>query len=879
MSDRATVGVAAVTRAWPLVGRQAELEAIAVARSDRTCPGVVVSALAGAGKSRLADEARAAANGEGALTYRAQATASSATIPLGALAALIPDDVRTDEPLELLRRSAEAVRARAGSRPVVLEVDDAHLLDPGSAALVLHLQSSAGVFVLATIRSDAVAPDAVDSLWKDAGARRIELGPLDDDAIAALIEAGLNGPVEQRVLRRVVDTCAGNPLFARELVLGAIDEGRLTFDRGLWRLHGTLAISPSLVALIARRMGALDPARRRVLELVALGEPMRLDELIALADLAVLAAVEEGGMVSVSAAGTRTEVRLSHPVYGELLREQLPMLRGRELRRELAEMVARREPLTPDDALRVARWRLDAGEQVPTGLLIDAARAANLSGDPELGAHLAGLALDEGAGLTATLLLARANVVRNRFAEAEAVLAAAEPVVPGDPEALPYIGQRVHALYWGLRRFAEARALLARAERWSQDETWQRRLDPWRLVLSGFADGVEDYERGALEAERILADPGLVGRERLQVELVHAFRLMAVGRVKEADGLVRRIRPGAPLRGNYDAYALGLMSIVGLESGEDWAGLETYMSSVVRDGVRVGDHEAAGVGSFTLASLEIARGCYREAERWLAEADAQFEHQDAFGTVLSVRALRVGIAVLRGDPAGARAALATVHELVGDSEPLPTQIAYLTCAEGWGARALSDAAGAEYFLQAAATFDQPNLRSRLLYEAQRSGATAVTVAAEQKRLAQRCDARLVAAYAAHAAALAARDGARLLAASDEMDAIGAQLYAMEAAVDAARLFVAAGRQDSARRAFTRMTELHVPDQGAEMPVIDGLGMVATELTRREAQIASLASRGLSNQEIAEQLVLSVRTVETYVYRAMQKRGVGDRHEL
>ena len=133
-------------------------------------------------------------------------------------------------------------------------------------------------------------------------------------------------------------------------------------------------------------------------------------------------------------------------------------------------MVARREPLTPDDALRVARWRLDAGEQVPTGLLIDAARAANLSGDPELGAQLAGLALDEGAGLTATLLLARANVVRNRFAEAEAVLAAAEPVAPGDPEALPYIGQRVHALYWGLRRLAEARALLARAERWSQDE-------------------------------------------------------------------------------------------------------------------------------------------------------------------------------------------------------------------------------------------------------------------------------------------------------------------------------------------------------------------------------------------------------------------------
>ena len=627
---------------WPLVGRQAELEAITAARADPTCRGVVLSASAGAGKSRLADEARAAAEAQGELTYRVQATASSATIPLGALAALIPDDVRTDEPLELLRRSAEALEARAGARSVVLEVDDAHLLDPGSAALVLHLASSADVFVLATVRSDASAPDAVDSLWKDAGARRIELGPLGDDAMAGLIETGLQAPVEQRVLRRVVDICAGNPLFARELVLGAIGEGQLTLDRGLWRMRGTPAISPSLATLISRRMGALDQAQRRALELVALGEPMRLDELTGLTDLTVLEAAEAAGMLSVSGAGPRTEVRLAHPLYGELLREQLPVLRGQQLRRQLADTVARRDPLTPDDALRIARWRLDAGEAVPSELLIDAARAANLSGDPGLGAQLARMALDEGAGLAATLLLARANVVRNRFADAEAVLAAGESIAPGDPEVIAYIGQRVHVLYWGLGRLAQARAFLARAEAWSADAGWKRRLDPWRLVLSGFVAGLDDYELGAAETERILSDPGLTGRERLQVELAHAFRLMAVGRVKDAEALVRRIRPRAPLRGNYDAYALGLMSIVGLESGEDWADLESYVSSMVRDGVRAGDHESAGLGSFTLASLEMARGRYREAERWLAEADAQFERQDAFGTVLSIRALRVG---------------------------------------------------------------------------------------------------------------------------------------------------------------------------------------------------------------------------------------------
>jgi hypothetical protein len=41
-----------------------------------------------------------------------------------------------------------------------------------------------------------------------------------------------------------------------------------------------------------------------------------------------------------------------------------------------------------EDALRVARWVLDAGEPIPSATLLDAAHAASLSGDPDLGADL-----------------------------------------------------------------------------------------------------------------------------------------------------------------------------------------------------------------------------------------------------------------------------------------------------------------------------------------------------------------------------------------------------------------------------------------------------------------------------------------------------------
>ena len=160
----------------------------------------------------------------------------------------------------------------------------------------------------------------------------------------------------------------------------------------------------------------------------------------------------------------------------------------------------------------------------------------------------------------------------------------------------------------------------------------------------------------------------------------------------------------------------------------------------------------------------------------------------------------------------------------------------------------------------------------------RAGAPPTKIVDQLTGYADRCDSRMAAAQA-HARAAAARDGDRLMAASTELAAIGTLLYAMEAAANAATVFLAAGRDDSARRAAARAHELHVPGQGTLPPAIDGLGSDAIGLTGREAQIVELVRRGLSNAEIADQLVLSVRTVETYVYRAMQKQGASNRRDL
>jgi non-specific serine/threonine protein kinase len=51
------------------------------------------------------------------------------------------------------------------------------------------------------------------------------------------------------------------------------------------------------------------------------------------------------------------------------------------------------------------------------------------------------------------------------------------------------------------------------------------------------------------------------------------------------------------------------------------------------------------------------------------------------------------------------------------------------------------------------------------------------------------------------------------------------------------------------------------------------------LTRREIEIAELVSQGLTNRQIAEQLVLSVRTAEGHVERVRDKLGVQSRAQI
>src|SRR6185312_4982687 len=103
----------------------------------------------------------------------------------------------------LVRWALDAVHRLGAGRPVVIAVDDAHLLDPLSAALVHHLARTRQSTVVGTIRSGAPLPDPLRALWIDDLVDRIDLGPMTAADTADLLQAVLGGPVERRSVERL----------------------------------------------------------------------------------------------------------------------------------------------------------------------------------------------------------------------------------------------------------------------------------------------------------------------------------------------------------------------------------------------------------------------------------------------------------------------------------------------------------------------------------------------------------------------------------------------------------------------------------------------------------------------------------------------------
>lgn len=133
-------------------------------------------------------------------------------------------------------------------------------------------------------------------------------------------------------------------------------------------------------------------------------------------------------------------------------------------------------------------------------------------------------------------------------------------------------------------------------------------------------------------------------------------------------------------------------------------------------------------------------------------------------------------------------------------------------------------------------------------------------------------------FLAYLTGVAEDDAPALLDAGSRLAKAGRYGHALTAFRHAGRIAEAAGDGAGAQRAHALWdhTQQALPhDDYAEIVIAAN----APRFTARELQIASLAVAGMSNQDIASELVLSVRTVESHMHRVMKKAGAESRSDL
>jgi ATP/maltotriose-dependent transcriptional regulator MalT len=133
------------------------------------------------------------------------------------------------------------------------------------------------------------------------------------------------------------------------------------------------------------------------------------------------------------------------------------------------------------------------------------------------------------------------------------------------------------------------------------------------------------------------------------------------------------------------------------------------------------------------------------------------------------------------------------------------------------------------------------------------------------------------AIAQHARGLADHDGDVLDAAAHRFADMGAMALAADAAAQAAREHARTGARGKETKSSTRAHGL-ARQGGIRTPAVDAAAW-PLPITDREREIANLVVAGLSNRQIADRLVVSVRTVEGHVYRMFAKLGIDDRDQL
>lgn len=926
----------------PFVGRSAEFDALQGVIDSCADGGrlALVQGEAGIGKSRLCDEVLAEAQSHGMLVTRAQCRPATRQVRYATVSALLrsaldqmgPSD-RTGVPLGLEALDA-VLPLKSGLRPppepaetlladavseffrrlstrhrVALFVDSIESMDPSSARILAVLADRLAGWHTLILLAGRDVPTSADverlrAQFGRSGAEIVHLARLDA-AAAAKVVAGAAPMRPKPEATRILENAAGLPVY----LAGAISSPDMP--------HSEVPLDMRL--MVAEMAAELDGSTRELAELLAISPERGVtpEALMESARNREQRGVREADqdlrrLVDVGLAelrpGPPERLALRHPASAHVLLESVPGHEQRAMRRRL---IASIRAQARDPVVLAVQCLALKDEMEPSELakVLGAAADSRIAGIGDVALFLTEL-------LAMPALTAKSSELQRRYeqlaaaqqelgdlvgADASLGRALEQEAAEGTPRgALASARTQIGLTSWETGRYAPTASrpaadsppvdlpsfhhpsyrVLNRLIWCTRHGTERDARDAAREAMGCAPLGKEGEAVAALGR---CADAALDGEHRRAAAYAGVAR-DAAGDVGLVD--VRMLASGmlfrfAPLCGEMDGAAEAAGEMLADAHAMDLPAPEfatqtwlSLLSHVQGDLVAAEQHrQLAALSSASAASART------QAKTALLAALLQAERGDAPGARASLAAAQRSYARGIEEDAGlhtlARYARAVISVQQGDkTPPAPSEESQL-----WG------------------TYPQTIAMLPFLsgLAALRRGDARLTARQQEELAAQPVESPALAALGARLGGLMLLERARiregrelLLQAADTLDALGLRLYAAQARLEWAETLPDARSAADAvgpLLEYFRSQQVHwwlqrtrrlarhhrIPE---DRPRREG-----SVLTPRQADVVRLAAAGLSNAQIASQLFLSERTVETHLHVAYQRLGVSTRAGL
>ncbi len=794
-------------------------------------------------------------------------------------------------------------------RSLLIAVDDAHWTDEPSLRWLAHLAPRLeGPEVALLVALRPVPPAIGGSLQAllDEAQAVVRPALLSERAVGAIVRGAL-GPRASSELQTVAWAASeGNPLYLTDL-LRAARSGERTLaelDPGELLAGGRERVARRVLVGV---QGLHQAALPFVQALAVLGDGCELRH------AAVIAGVQAVEAISLAAALVRLEVlaaddppRFIHPVVREGIEGSLAS-DVRDAMHRSAAAVLHRDRASPGQLAAHLIGVRAVGDEWVVDRLREAARAAMGVGAPAAAAALLSRALSEPPSHGQRVAVLREAAQAEAAAGREAACARLEEALglAVDPLERAEIALEVAEAYAGLFLWVEAVDVLERAltELAEADDELAARLEGELVVC-----GLHDARRASRVAPALarLGSRSLSGGAAEAQAVAEGMSMLLAGEPSEkaAAPLEEALSRAAPRAENWDTRAAMLWTLVAAERFESVAvALEPMIAEVQRSGSArgfVAVYSTLGLLNLRLGALPEADAAARAALRVLQDGD--FAPGLAFAaTVLADVAVEAGeldqaqafidLLPQGGWPAGVGTVLipaARGRLRLAQGRPADALADFETC----GSMFSPDAWGTEMrdcgYLHARSGAAEALLRlgererARELAESELSdvgvfGAPrALGIALRVAGLAQGAERGLALLHESVASlrgsparlqlarSLAELGGA--LRRSGERTAAGVPL------AESLELAVRCGARPLAARAREELRATGVRPRREWRTGVEAL-------TPSELRVVRLAADGATNRDIAQQLYVTLKTIEGHLSRAYTKLGIRGREEL